>query len=794
MYLLAVKSSLAFLKHLCAACFRVKSRLAGTLAPPSHRTLLALFLILALGAHGQVVINEVGTSNDGSVENGGNFPDWVELYNTGGGTENLLNMSLVFTNFQETNRFFFLANTFLDPQRYLVVWFDSETNSPGIHTRYNLPKNDGGTLLLLRNDGTTANLVSFGLQVTDMTIGRIPDGGGFNLTVPTPALPNQAQALGDQRNLKYNEWMATNSAGVNDDWIELYNPDPLPVGLGALLFTDKTTGLSGEKRIPPLSFIGGLGFIRFWCDGRPKQGADHLDFSLSSSSGEAKVGIYYFNSGTAMFVEIDSISFGPQVRDLAEGRLPDGSTNIVRPFALGKDTPGASNFQPLTNVVINEVLTHTDTPLEDAIELRNPTSAEVDISGWWLSNQKDNPRKFRIPPNTRIGPGGYKVFYEQVNATGGFNTSGTGNDPDFTLNSAKGDELYLFAADATSGVLTGFRRGLDFGAANNGVSFGRYITSTGEADLTAMSARSFGQDNAGSVFIFRQGTGLANPDPVVGPVVITEIMYKPPNVNVTNDNSIDEYIELQNISSTNVPLYITQFSNAPNSSLVLFTNGWKLDDAVKYTFPGQLTLAPNEYLLVVNFDPVTNTTQLASFRSRFSIPPNFTKIFGPYGGKLKNDSASVKLYAPDNVQGVGHPDIGLVPYVLVDKVNYSDNPPWPAQPDGGGASLQRRHRSEYGNDPINWGALAPTPGRTNTFTATVSVDAVNRLASRIDIVFTAQEGQSYTVEYQNNLLPGGPWTTVTNIAATATGPVIAYDDLFSPTGARFYRIKTPGVP
>jgi hypothetical protein len=55
-----------------------------------------------------------------------------------------------------------------------------------------------------------------------------------------------------------------------------------------------------------------------------------------------------------------------------------------------------------------------------------------------------------------------------------------------------------------------------------------------------------------------------------------------------------------------------------------------------------------------------------------------------------------------------HP--GLVPYILVDRVQYSDITPWPPAADGDGMSLQRLNDTEYGNDPVNWTATTPTPG------------------------------------------------------------------------------------
>src|SRR5262249_39947246 len=156
---------------------------------------------------------------------------------------------------------------------------------------------------------------------------------------------------------------------------------------------------------------------------------DHLNFKLSSTNGDTNY-IFYYNSGLMQYLIIDRVGYGPACADCwseSMGRLPDGSDNIIQ-FVRGKDTPGASNFQPLTNVVINEALTHTDPPIEDAIELYNPTPSDIDISYWWISNRKDNPKKFQIPAGTHIGPNGYAVFYEMVGAAGGFDTSGTGVD------------------------------------------------------------------------------------------------------------------------------------------------------------------------------------------------------------------------------------------------------------------------------------------------------------------------------------------------------------------------------
>ena len=133
--------------------------------------------------------------------------------------------------------------------------------------------------------------------------------------------------------------------------------------------------------------------------------------------------------------------------------------------------------------MINEILTHTDPPQSDSIELFNPTLDTVNIGGWFLSDDAAEPKKFRVPDGTTILQGDFVVFTE-----GNFNPM-PGVPPSFSLSSL-GESLYLFSGDANTN-LTGYSYGFDFGAAANGVSFGRYVISTGEEDWPAQSALSF---------------------------------------------------------------------------------------------------------------------------------------------------------------------------------------------------------------------------------------------------------------------------------------------------------------
>ncbi len=351
-----------------------------------------------------------------------------------------------------------------------------------------------------------------------------------------------------------------------------------------------------------------------------------------------------------------------------------------RPSGVVNGTPGADDpgIPDLPVVYVNEALPHTDLPVVDAIELYNPNSTEADIGGWFLSDSFGTPQKYRIPEGTTIPANGYRVFYES-------NSFGLGSQ-NFGLSST-GDDIYLFSGDA-AGNLTGYYHGFDFGAQANGVTFGRYVLSTGNDNFVTQIAPTLGSTNSG---------------PLVGPIVISEIMYHPPDLlvnGVLEDNATDEYLELYNLSGSSVPLYDPLHT----------TNTWHLQDAVDYTFPMGVSLPAGGHLLVVGFEEITNATELAAFRARNNVPPE-VPVYGPWSGKLDNSTDSIELMRPDLPDVPPSPTAGYVPYILAERVKYTDQAPWPLAADGVlGLSLQRIAAGQYGNDPVNWIAAGPAPG------------------------------------------------------------------------------------
>ena len=86
-----------------------------------------------------------------------------------------------------------------------------------------------------------------------------------------------------------------------------------------------------------------------------------------------------------------------------------------RASAVGSGSPGqtdpAAPSRP--GILINEILANGDAAPTDAIELLNPTANDVDVGGWFLTdNHLGVPGKFAIPAGTIVPANGYRVFYE----------------------------------------------------------------------------------------------------------------------------------------------------------------------------------------------------------------------------------------------------------------------------------------------------------------------------------------------------------------------------------------------
>jgi hypothetical protein len=362
-----------------------------------------------------------------------------------------------------------------------------------------------------------------------------------------------------------------------------------------------------------------------------------------------------------------------------------------RPSASGGGSPGADDdVPPPGSVIINEILANSTLPPGDRIELRNTTAAALNLGGWFLSDSAIDLQKFRIPDGTTIAANGYLVFDE---TTSFGQPSGPGVNVPFALTAGGGD-LYLSSGDpGAPGQVGGYQVAIHYDGSAAGDSMGSYVNSLGQTHFVPLAAATFGTTNG---------------PPRVGPIVINEIMYHPPGYGT---GGAVEYVELFNASASPVPLYDP--ANPDNT--------WQFLDGISYVFPTGVEIPAGEYLLVADADP-------EDFRAERGLSPSVA-IYGPFAdGRLSNGGEEIELYRP------GEPLAGpVVPLILVERVEYDDDPPWPTLADGLGSALIRNVATNYGDDAANWSAsrLGGTPASANIAFDTTGPAAPTGLAAAL---------------------------------------------------------------
>lgn len=368
-----------------------------------------------------------------------------------------------------------------------------------------------------------------------------------------------------------------------------------------------------------------------------------------------------------------------------------------RSSSLYFGSPGRFDTDP-HNIVISEILAHTDLTT-DWIEFQNRGANPVDLGGLYLSDTYNNFFRYYIPANT-IVPGNGFLTLNSTNFGFAF--------------SEHGEDALLIQASGTNVIR--FVDTVDFPATDDEESIGRYLRSDGVTDFTELRSNTMTAPNA---------------LPRIGPVVMSEIMYKP-------SGTKPEYVELVNIASTNALFYDPAYP----------TNTWLLSDAVDFTFPTNQSLAPGAAAIICD-------TNAATFRAQYGISPGIP-VYGPWSGALNNAGENIVLARP------GNPETnGFVPYYRVDHVRYEPAAPWPEHAYDGGISLERVTLEGYGNDPGNW-AASITNGTPGTF--------VGNRPPILDVTgdTTVTEGDIVSLTAQESD-PDDPWQTVSLSAQNLPG-------------------------
>jgi hypothetical protein len=535
--------------------------------------------------------------------------------------------------------------------------------------------------------------------------------------VPAPSPVDNVAAL--RTNLVFNEIMYNPPAygfidGDELEYLELKNIGAFPLDLSGLFFS---AGIefdfpNGTTLAPGALFVlvrNSLTFNFLY----PSSPIDGIYTGKLNNDGETLT-IRHPVAGNLVSITYGDRAPWPVTANGHGFSIVRDANGVYRASATINGNPGMDGgATEIGGVIINELLSNSTLPLRDMIELVNTASTNVDISGWFLTDDAKLPQKFRIPNRPPLAPGEFVVFTEvDFNPTPGLGTS-------FSLSSF-GEEIYIFSADAGS-QLTGYDYGFAFAAAADGESFGRYINSIGETHYPAQLTRT---------------PGAVNSAPRLGPIVISEIMYHP-------EAGGDEFVELKNITGSPLALF----------DVSIPTNTWRLA-GLNYTFPTNITIGANEWLLIVATNP-------AGFRAKHGVPVN-VQIIGPFNGNLQDSGERLQLQQP------GVPDTNGVPLITIDEVRYNDKVPWPVAADGGGASLQRLNVASYGNDPTNWFAALATPGSNSAggVAPSITTQPTNQIAvigGTVNFTVTASGDAplNYRWQARGTNLPGATNATLT---------------------------------
>jgi hypothetical protein len=394
--------------------------------------------------------------------------------------------------------------------------------------------------------------------------------------------------------------------------------------------------------------------------------------TLRTGLGGTEILSFTYKDGRGWPAEADGAGHSLALLDSAQANQGAGAAEFGgnwRASAYFLGSPGRADIPPARTIVLNEIAAHTHWTNElssnDWLELYNATDADLVLGpGWFLSDDGAALTKWAIPAGTLIRARGWISFDE---LTGFHNPTNIG----FGLSQA-GEQVFLtYVAGTPQDRIVDC---VSFKGQEEGWSWGRYPD--GDAPWQALPTPTRGAANA----------------PPAPHVVMSELMYHPPDLGGTNDNALDEFLELANPTSQPVA-----FSN-PNGP-------WRIDGGISLTFPTNFILDAGDYVLLVNFNP-TNAAQLAAFRATYGLTNVGPAILGPYSGKLDNSSDRVALERPQGPDPAGSP----ASWVMVDEVIYADQAPWPCDTDGTGNSLQRTEASRPGSNPENWLSGPPTPG------------------------------------------------------------------------------------
>jgi hypothetical protein len=376
---------------------------------------------------GGVRISECMASNRSALaDEKGNYTDWVELYNSSSKDIDLTGWML--TDRMDRGLVFTFPQTTLKSRQFLIVFCSGRyEHTPGYayHAPFKLSAS-GDAVILMNPAGTVVESVTTPKMTTNQSYARIGDTGAFALTDEyTPGMHNTSenhQAIsggGGQSDspVELSEMMAENATyaktadGMFCDWIEIHNTSGEAVNLSGYGLSDNERNIF-KWRFPDVT-IEPHGYLLIYCSGESRtDGELHASFKLN---GEGETVILTDASGAV----VDRTQYELLKTDVSWSKKDGAWTKEQAPSpGAPNDASGAAQAEKtlrnanttglfLWEAVSSGHVKNSSKAGVDFVELYNSTDRTIDLSGFGLSDDPTQPRKWQFPQGAKIDAGAF---------------------------------------------------------------------------------------------------------------------------------------------------------------------------------------------------------------------------------------------------------------------------------------------------------------------------------------------------------------------------------------------------
>jgi hypothetical protein len=319
-------------------------------------------------------INEFMADNKFTLEDPeetGEFPDWIEIYNSGQ-TEVSLDGLYLTDDPANPTRHAISPGLTIPPSGFMIFLADNDPKQGKQHLNFALSRNGGIIGLYNGMTETLMDSYAYGAQTADISEGRQFDGaatwqffaqatpGATNILLP-PVISHVMQVPAQ------------------------------PVATAPVTVTATVTDERGVASVTLYYSLTGSGLVSI-----PLSTGPNHTFSGSIPQQPDGTLVQYY----LLVTDIDDL----------RTRAPAGRTTSYR-YVVGFQAP---------LLYLNEFMADNETVLEnpdnpgnfpDWLELYNPGPNPVALDGLYLTDDPDDTGKYAIPNGLTIAPGGYLLFY-----------------------------------------------------------------------------------------------------------------------------------------------------------------------------------------------------------------------------------------------------------------------------------------------------------------------------------------------------------------------------------------------